>query len=101
MPRLRRQASRAPIRNARSSPAPLCFYGRSLHLDGTGVVLASIRNALILGLLTLIEGAEAGLFNGRDVNENVFSSSLRLNKPIAFHRVEPLHSAACHRRSPC
>src|SRR5665811_1745256 len=82
--------------------AVLLLRTDSLDLEVSGVFLASIRGDLILDLLTLIESAEAGAFNGRDVNENVLPTpARRLNKPIAFHRIEPLHSTACHRRSPC
>src|ERR1035437_5852986 len=35
------------------------------------------------------------------MDKHIFSAaSLRLNKPIPFFRIEPLHGASCHSRSP-
>src|ERR1035441_1060346 len=56
-----------PLMTAGSHPGAFCFYGRSLDLEVAGGFLASVRDDLILDMLTLVEGAEAGLFNGRDV----------------------------------
>src|SRR5262245_6327733 len=43
----------------------------------------------------------AGLFNGRDVNENVSATAIRrLNKSVSLGRVEPLHCALGHTKTP-
>ena len=62
----------------------------SLDLEVAGGFLASIRDDFVFDLLTLIEGAEAGAFDRRDMNEHVpAAATSRLNKTIAFGRVEP------------
>src|SRR5271168_888726 len=58
--------------------------------------LASIRDFLVLDDLTLIQTGQTGLLDGRDVNKDVFPAALRLNEPVSFLRIEPLHSAARH-----
>src|SRR5208282_4530973 len=50
--------------------------------------------------LPFIEAGEAGFLHRRDMDKHVFSAGLRLNKSIAFLRIEPLHGAARHSRSP-
>src|ERR1017187_1841362 len=63
--------------------------------------LAFVGYFFVLNGLALIEGAEAGLFNGRDVNENVLTTPARwLNKSVPFGRVEPLHGALGHTQTP-
>jgi hypothetical protein len=62
--------------------------------------LPAIRDFLVLDNLTFIQAAQTGLFDGRDVDEDVFPAALRLNEPIAFLRIEPLHRTACHRWPP-
>ena len=66
---------------------------RSLDLEVAGGFLASIRDDLIVDLLTLVEGAEAGAFDCRDMNEHVLAAASRLNKTIAFGRIEPVPTA--------
>jgi hypothetical protein len=46
--------------------------------------------------LPLIETAETGSFDGRDVDEHIFAAALRLNEPISLLRVEPLHGTFRH-----
>jgi hypothetical protein len=63
--------------------------------------LALIGHLFILNRLPLMKGAQARLFNGRDVNENVpATSASRLNKPVPLGRVEPLHCALGHNQTP-
>lgn len=48
-----------------------------------------------------MESTQARLFNGRDVNKDVLApAARRLNKPIAFGRVEPLHCTFGHPQTP-
>ena len=48
-----------------------------------------------------MERTQARLFNGGDVNKNVLAPAAgRLNKPIPFGRVEPLHCALGHTQNP-
>src|SRR5580704_3459366 len=46
--------------------------------------------------LPLIETAEAGSFDCRDVDEHIFAAALWLNEPIPLLRVEPLHGTFRH-----
>jgi hypothetical protein len=50
--------------------------------------LAAIGHELVLDHLPLIEAAEAGPFDRRDVNENVFIPDGRLDEPIALRRLK-------------
>src|SRR5262249_49829021 len=64
--------------------------------------LALVGYLFVLNSLPLMECAEAGLFNGRDVNENVSATAIRrLNKSICLGRVEPLHCALGHTKLRC
>jgi len=62
--------------------------------------LAAIFGFLVAQLRTLVEAAKTGSFNGRDVHKDVLAALVRLNKPIAFGRVKPLHSTCSHVRTP-
>jgi len=53
---------------------------------------------LKLNVLTFIERAQAGSLDSRDVHEDISAAACRLNKAIAFLRVEPLHRAGRHCR---
>src|SRR5262245_36957197 len=77
-----------------------CLTRGSHDFEVAGGFLASIRENFVFDVLTLIEGAEASAFDRRDMNEHVLAATRRLNKTIAFCRVEPFHSTARHRRSP-
>jgi len=69
----------APLRPASADLEVLCRF------------LAAIAHDLILDDLSLIERAEPGALDRRDVDENILAAALRLNEAIAFGRVEPLH----------
>src|SRR5579872_6735800 len=47
-------------------------------------------------LLTLVEGAHAGAFDGADMNENVLAAVVRLNEAETLLAVKPLHSSQAH-----
>jgi hypothetical protein len=53
---------------------------------------------LKLNVLTFIERAQAGSLDSRDVHEYISAASSRLNKAIAFLRVEQLHRTGRHCR---
>jgi hypothetical protein len=78
----------------------ICFQTRptivaSEHyfLSGTQVV----ESLFVLDLLTLVEGRQTGPLNRRNMDENVLAAALRLNEPVTFGRVEPLHDTGRHR----
>jgi hypothetical protein len=65
--------------------------------------LSGFRLMFCLGLklplfddLSLVETAEAGSFDCRDVDKHIFAAALRLNKPVPLLRVEPLHGTFRH-----
>jgi hypothetical protein len=49
---------------------------------------------------TFIEAAQAGSFRGRNVYEDILAATVGLYKSIALGRVEPLHDASRHVRTP-
>jgi hypothetical protein len=52
--------------------------------------------------LAFVQGAQSGLFDGRDMDENVPSTVIWLDKPIAFVGVEKLHYTLLrHPSRPC
>src|SRR5262249_12651207 len=59
-------------------------------------LLTAVTFNLLLKGLSFIERCQSGTFDGTDVYEHIFSASLRLNEPVAFGRIEPLHSAGSH-----
>jgi len=61
---------------------------------------APVLHLFITHLGALIEVAQSGFFDGRDVHKNVFAAVVGLNKPKSLSRVEPLHSTCRHVRSP-
>jgi hypothetical protein len=67
-----------------------------LKTVGRGLASAAIRDDLVGDLLALIEAAQAGALNGADVNENVRSTSVRLDETKALLAVEPLDGACIH-----
>jgi hypothetical protein len=50
-------------------------------------------------LLALVEGAQAGAFDGADMNEDILAALVRLNETKTFLVVKPLHSSRRHGRS--
>ena len=44
-------------------------------------------------LLTFTQIVHSGTFNRADMNENVLATVIRLNEPVAFRRIVPLHCA--------
>src|SRR5208282_2770499 len=68
----------------------------SLHLEVLRRGLSLVCNLFVLDLLALVEGRQTGLLYRRDMDENVLAAALRLNEPITFGRVEPLHDTGRH-----
>src|ERR1700692_3544791 len=69
----------------------------SLHLEVLRRGLPLVCNLFVLDLLALVEGRQTGPLYRRDMDENVLAAALRLNEPITFGRVEPLHDTGRHR----
>src|SRR5215813_1646000 len=55
---------------------------------------------LILDVLPFVERAQSCALDCGDMDEHVLAATLRLNESIALGRIEPLHRAARHCRSP-
>ena len=70
------------------------------HLEMFSRALAAIFDNLVLNMLAFVEGAQPGPLDRGDVHEHILAAALRLDKAITFCRVEPLHSACSHYRSP-
>ena len=69
----------------------------ALNLEALSRNFAPVRDFLVFDDLPLIETAEAGSFDRRDVDEHIFTAAtLRLDEPIALGRIEPLHCASRH-----
>src|ERR1700757_1229356 len=51
-----------------------------------GGFLAAVRDYFIADLSALVEAAQAGPLNGRDMDKYVPAAFVRLNKPITFCR---------------
>jgi len=55
-----------------------------------------VRDFLIFDHLPLIETAEAGFLDSRDMDKHIFSAGLRLNETVTLGRVEPFDRALSH-----
>jgi hypothetical protein len=66
----------------------------------SGRLLAAVRNYFIAYLGALIETAQPGSLDGRNMYKHILAAAVGLNKSIAFGRVEPLNRAYCHVVSP-
>ena len=72
----------------------------SLYLQISSRFLAAVADDIVAHLGTFIEAAKASLFDGRDVYEHVFATTIGLNKAKALLAVEPLHRTCRHVRTP-
>ena len=69
----------------------------ALNLEVLSRSFAPVRDFLVFDDLPLIETAEAGSFDRRDVDKHISAAAtLRLNEAIALGRIEPLYSAFRH-----
>src|SRR5207244_6789490 len=74
---------------------------RSLDLEIHRRCFSAVLFDLILDLLPFIERTQSSALDCGDVDEHVLAATaLRLNESIALGRIEPLHRAARHYRSP-
>src|SRR5207249_2501326 len=61
-----------------------------------GLASAAILLDLIVDLLAVSEGREARAFDSGNVDENILSAIVRLNKSESLGAVEPLHRSGRH-----
>src|SRR5262249_31546338 len=59
-------------------------------------LLTAVADHFIIDRLTLLERAQAGTFDSRDMDEHVSAAVPGLNESIALRRVEPFDSAGSH-----
>src|SRR5262245_55101061 len=86
-------------RKAAASPAAaFLLLDRRSDLEVLRGLSAAIGNDFIRDRLALIEGAQAGTFDGGNMDKNVLAAALRLNETVAFCGVKPLDSSGRHRR---
>src|SRR5262249_51120035 len=85
----------APCRNETAH-----IPGLSLDLEIHRRCFPAVLFDLILDVLPFIEGGQSSALDCGDVDEHILAACL-LNESIALGRIEPLHRAARHCRSPC
>src|SRR5690606_31428289 len=89
----------AKATGSRPEPLPAHIFSRVL-LERTQVhgcdlaVAAAFR--LVGDFLAFAERLQPGALHGRNMHKHVRSAFFRLNKPISFLTVEPLHGAVRH-----
>src|SRR5262249_24645472 len=74
--------------------------GGSLDLKVHCRCFPAVLLDLILDVLPFVERAQSRALDCGDVDEHVLAATLQLNESIALIRIEPLHRAARHCRSP-
>src|SRR5215472_8594125 len=84
-------AERTPLGSAGAARLGLL----QVHRGGLALLAAFELEA---HLLALVQVAEAGALDGRDMHKHIFRPILRLNEAIALLAVEPLHGSDRHRR---
>src|SRR5258708_36205493 len=57
---------------------------------------AAVLLFFVAHLSALVEAAQAGSFDGRDMDELVLAAGVGLNEDITFLVVVPLHNTCCH-----
>ena len=63
--------------------------------------LAAVRHFLVFDHLALIEGGQTSPLDRGNMDEDILAATtLRLDEPVAFGRVEPFHSSCSHLWSP-
>src|SRR5215471_4689360 len=78
------------------SDHPKLTNNRSFDLEIHRRCFPAVLFDLILDLLPLVERAQSSTFDCRDVNKDISAPALRLNKSIAFGRIEPFNAAGRH-----
>src|ERR1019366_2564922 len=99
----RQRASEQSVRTRRKKAASEATSERrelqsrlALNLEILRRCLALIGDLFVLDDLPLVQTAEAGLLDRRDMDKHIFSARLGLNKSVALLRIEPLYGAARH-----
>jgi hypothetical protein len=72
----------------------------ALNLQVLGWGFTFVRDFFVFDHLPFIKTAEPGSLDRRNVDENVFAASLRLNEAVALLRIEPLHRTFSHQPAP-
>jgi hypothetical protein len=73
----------------------------SLHLQIFRTLFALVWNDVVGDLVALAEVVQAGLLNGRNMDEHILTATaIRRDETIPLSRVEPLHSTCRHVHSP-
>jgi len=72
------------------------LFSGCLNVFSGAFAAALVRHDIEIDLLPLDEGAHAGAFEGRDVNENVRLAVALLDKAKAFGCVKELHCSRGH-----
>src|SRR5262249_40620912 len=84
---------RTTIRSLAPRPSSTDF-ARSLDPQVDRGFLAPAALDLIFDALSVVERAEPGALDGRNVDEYVLAAAGRLNEPISLGRIEPLHGTS-------
>ena len=82
------------------TPGNTCSLARSAYPQVFGGSLAPIFPLFVTNLCTLIEAAQTGLLDCRDVHEYVFATVVRLNEAVSFGGIKPFNSTCSHVVSP-
>ena len=84
-------------------PKSVCVFCGSQHgadpVHRRGLAVRAAHE-IILHALALAQAVVPGPLDGRDVHERVGTATIRLNEPVAFGGVEPLHSSGLQRTCP-
>src|SRR5262249_35054502 len=74
----------------------LMKLSRSTRFEIVRRLLAAVAGHFIVDHLALVERAQAGPLDRRDMDEHVSAAVLGLNEPKTLRRVEPFHCASSH-----
>jgi hypothetical protein len=69
----------------------------STHFQIVRRLLATVADDFVFDDLTFVEGAQAGAFDGGDMDEYILAAALGLDESVALRRVEPFDGASRHR----
>src|SRR5579863_1136396 len=72
----------------------------ALNLEVLCRRLALVGDFLVFDDLAFVKAAEPSPLDRRNMDENIFAASLRLNESVALLRIEPLHRTFSHRSAP-
>src|ERR1700761_2957861 len=77
--------------------APLLSVLLGLEVDRGGLALLAALE-LEADLLALVQAAQAGALDRRNMHEDILRPVIRLDEPITLLPVEPLHRSGWHRK---